>query len=72
MWLRSAHVFEVSRFDLLRLVDVYRFEFESSMSTVASDESIRTVWMLGGWPRQHRYFLFTFCIWAFMLMSFPS
>ena len=52
-WLRGADPFWVSPFDLLRLADVCRHEFDSSASPSMSDKSVRTICGMDGWPRRH-------------------
>ena len=42
MWLRNADAFWVSHFDFLRLADIYRYEFDSSVLPVMSNVSIQT------------------------------
>ena len=54
VWLCSAHVFEVSHFDFLRLADVYSFKFDASGSPSMFNVSVRVVCGSDGWPRRHR------------------
>ena len=50
-WLRCMSAFQVSHFDFLQLADVYRCNFDSSMSTSTLNGSVRMVWTSEEWPR---------------------
>ena len=53
-WLRCVSASMVSLFNFGRLANVYRFRFDSSMSTAASDESVQTFCGLDRWLGRHR------------------
>ena len=48
MWLHGAHAFKVCCFVFLRCIDLYRLEFDSAMSTAASNVSVRAICGTGG------------------------
>ena len=53
-WLHGPGTSALSRFTFLSLADFYSFEFEPSVSTSTSRESVRTICTIGGWPGRHR------------------
>ena len=52
-WLRDVGTSQVSRFDFMRFVDLYRFDLKSSALTVGYNESIWMICVTGGWPGRH-------------------
>ena len=53
-WLHCVSASMVSLFDFGHLADVYRLDFESSMSTPRPNGSEWTLCMLDGWLGRHR------------------
>ena len=49
-WLRHSGAYLVSHFDFLHLVNISRFNFESSVSMALSNGSIWTLYDSDGWP----------------------
>ena len=49
-WLHGVGAYPVGCFDFLRLADLYRFDFDSTMSMAMSNVSVRMVCVSDGWP----------------------